>query len=125
MTAERGLLNTRLTGLQAALASSNSRLRSYGEREAQFKARAMRLLGAELPATSSILDTLRMLHQRMRELERNLDHEAVARERIAGLLAAAKQSRYAVGLGFYRRLRRVVAAGLGIASHSKEKPFVW
>jgi chromosome segregation ATPase len=98
---ELEVLNIRLDGLDAELRTKEADL---SRREELFRARATRILGAEMPPTASALEALDVLHRHIREIERELDREAVARQRMAVVLNRFERSAYGTGLRVWRRL---------------------
>ena len=107
----RALVTGSSSGIGEATAAE---LRSRDELQSQFRARATRILGAEMPPNSSAIAVLDVLQRHVREVERDLDREAVARQRMAVVLDRFERSAYGtvlrVGCGLLEKcgLRRPV-----------------
>ncbi len=102
--AEWKVLNIRLDGLHAELRVKEAALRSRDELQSRFWARATRILGAEMQPAAGAIEVLDVLHRRVRELERELDRGAMARERMAVVLSGFERSAYGTGLRVWRSL---------------------
>jgi hypothetical protein len=96
--AELEVLNIRLEGFRAELRAKEAELNSHDELQSRFRVRAMRILDADLRPAASALEVLDALHLRVRELERELDREATARQRMAASLDRLEASAYRVVL---------------------------
>jgi DNA repair exonuclease SbcCD ATPase subunit len=142
LNAERDLLITQLSGLHtelgqlqqhaswahhqiAALAENevvlDTRLRDLSAQLSVADEQATeckRLLGVELPPEANLVDGVRLMHRRLRELERELDVETAARERVEAELAIARQSRFTAA-ALWRWLRPLTIGGHGLGMNSQ------
>jgi chromosome segregation ATPase len=101
---EAEVLNVQLEDLRAELLVKEADLRARDELRSRFRARANRIIGAEMPPAASAIEVLELLHQRIRELERELDSEAMARHRLTVELNGLERSSSGSAFAAARRI---------------------
>ena len=75
---------------------ADAQIAQFVEREAGIRTSSTRIIGREISESTDVLAVIEMLHRRQRELERELDRECSARERVSARLAEWERSRCAV-----------------------------
>jgi chromosome segregation ATPase len=103
---EAKTLETRIADLETQLRSLEGDRRDREELNAEFRARASRLIGEEFPETVDLLEVIEVIRQRVRKLERELDSEIVERECASARVADFENSVGAKLLRVVRRIRR-------------------
>lgn len=103
LIAERAELAARVERAEAEAHALLQLQTAQAHRDAAFRERAGRIIGAELASGQSALDVLDTLHLRLRQLERDLDQESAERERLSERSAERLAPRRA-GIGALYRL---------------------